>query len=104
MIRFVLRFVGLLCLALSFIFIVYDGTRSIANQRLNITTVAELWTGIHERSLIAIEPALRGIAQWLWDPLATGFLNAPTWLVLLVIGAILTVAGRKRRPLIGYAR
>jgi uncharacterized membrane protein YsdA (DUF1294 family) len=32
MIRFVLRFFGLLMLALGFIFLVYDGTKSIADQ------------------------------------------------------------------------
>jgi hypothetical protein len=36
MIRFLLRFLGLLTLALGFIFLVYDGTKSIADQRLYI--------------------------------------------------------------------
>ena len=34
MIRFLLRFIGLLSLALAFIFLVYDGTKSIADQTL----------------------------------------------------------------------
>jgi hypothetical protein len=32
MIRFVLRFVGLVLLALGFLFLVHDGTKSIADQ------------------------------------------------------------------------
>ena len=32
MIRFLLRFLGLLLLATAFVFFVYDGTKSIANQ------------------------------------------------------------------------
>ena len=34
MIRFLLRFVGLCLLATAFVFFVYDGTKSIANQHL----------------------------------------------------------------------
>ena len=34
MIRFLLRFIGLCLLAIAFIFFVYDGTKSIANQQL----------------------------------------------------------------------
>jgi hypothetical protein len=31
-------------------------------------------------------------------------LAAPTWLVLGVLGALLILIGRKKRPLIGYSR
>jgi hypothetical protein len=31
-------------------------------------------------------------------------LNAPTWLALGVLGAILILLGRKKKPLIGYDR
>jgi Flp pilus assembly protein TadB len=55
MIRFVFRFLGLLLLALAFIFLVY-------------------------------------------------VLDQPVWLVLAVIAAILILLGRKKKPLIGYAR
>jgi len=104
MIRFLFRFLGLLCLALSFIFLVYDGTKSIADQRLYVTRVSEVWATVHETSLAALEPALKRLALWLWDPLAVGILNAPSWLVLLVLGTILILLGRKKKPLIGYAR
>jgi hypothetical protein len=104
MIRFLLRFIGLLSLALAFIFLVYDGTKSIADQRLYVTKVAEVWATLHEGSLTQVRPALEGLAPWLWDPVAASVLNAPTCLVLLIIGTILVLLGRKRRPLIGYAR
>lgn len=104
MIRFLLRFIGLLLLALAFIFVVYDGTKSIAAQRWAITKVAEGWAMVHESSLTEIRPTLEGLAPWLWDPVAVNILNAPAALVLAIIGAILMLLGRKRRPLIGYAR
>jgi hypothetical protein len=104
MIRFLFRFLGLLCLALGFIFLVYDGTKSIADQRLYITRVSEVWVAIHDASLAQLRPMVERIAVWLWDPIVQGVLNAPTSLVLVILGAVLILLGRKRRPLIGYAR
>jgi hypothetical protein len=104
MIRFLLRFIGLLSLALAFIFLVYDGTKSIADQRWYVTKVAEVWATLHESSLTEVRPILEGLATWLWDPVASNILNAPTALVLVIFGTILVLLGRKRRPLIGYAR
>ena len=104
MIRFLLRFLGLLCLALGFIFLVYDGTKAIADQRWHVTKVSDVWISVHESSLVQLEPVLKGLAVWLWDPLAVSVLNAPSWPVLLILGAILILLGRKKRPLIGYAR
>jgi hypothetical protein len=104
MIRFLLRFIGLLSLALAFIFLVYDGTKSIADQRLYVTTVAEVWSTFHEGSLTQVRPALEALAPWLWDPIGSRILNASACLVLVIIGTILVLLGRKRRPLIGYAR
>ena len=104
MIRFLLRFVGLLLLALAFIFFVYDGTKSIADQRLYVTQVAEVWATFHEQSLAQVRPTLEGWAVWLWDPVARNVLDAPICLVLVILGTILVLLGRKKRRLIGYAR
>jgi hypothetical protein len=104
MIRFLFRFVGLLSLALAFIFLVYDGTKSIADQRLYVTMVNEVWAWIHDGSLAQVQPFMEGLAPWLWDPVAKNVLDAPAWLALVVVGALLVLIGRKRRPLIGYAR
>jgi hypothetical protein len=104
MIRFLLRFIGLLCLALGFVILVYDGTKSIADQRWQITKVSDVWITIQESSLTKLQPTLQGIAGWLWDPVAVNVLNAPAWVVLAIIGIVLIVLGRKKKPLIGYAR
>jgi hypothetical protein len=104
MIRFIFRFIGLLCLALSFIFLVYDGTKSIADQRWYITKVSDVWAALDEASLAQVQPAVTRIAVWLWDPILVNVLNAPAWAVLVVLGTVLILFGRKKRPLIGYAR
>jgi len=105
MIRFILRSLGLWILAAGFVFFVYDGTKSIAGNRLYITKLGDTCNAIHSTSLQLLQPAIeRHVAVWLWDPVALSVLTAPTWLVLAVLGAVLMLFGRKKKPLIGYAR
>jgi hypothetical protein len=104
MIRFLFRFLGLLCLALAFILLVYDGTKSIADQRIYITTVTDVWVAMHEASLTQLKPVVERLSVSLWDPVVVKILAAPSELVLAVIGTFLILIGRKKRRLIGYAR
>jgi hypothetical protein len=106
MIRFVLRFVGLLCLALAFIFLIYDGTRSIADQNLILTRLDDVWNWLYARPLQdVLRPMVeRLFATWLWNPVILPLLRTPVWILLAVLGSILIVLGRKKKPLIGYAR
>jgi peptidoglycan/LPS O-acetylase OafA/YrhL len=104
MIRFLFRFLGLLCLALAFILLVYDGTKSIADQRIYITSVTDIWVAVHEASLTQLRPAVERLSVWLWDPVVVKILAAPSALVLAIIGTVLILIGRKKRRLIGYAR
>ena len=104
MIRFLLRSLGLWILAAGFVFFVYDGTKSIAGNQLYITALNDTWNAIHSTSLQMLQPAIERHAAWLWDPVILSVLRAPTWLVFIVLGAILILLGRKKKPLIGYAR
>ncbi len=106
MIRFVLRFVGLVSLALGFLFLVHDGTKSIADQTVYISSVGATWDNIHQSSLSALQPAVEELAgAWVWnDVIQPYFLQQPVSLVLAIIGALLILLGRKKKPLIGYAR
>jgi hypothetical protein len=104
MIRFLLRFLGLLLLATAFVFFVYDGTKSIANHQFVALKVSELWADIDQRSLNAVQDWIKQKALWAWDPYAQIFFDLPTWVVLGVISTILVMLGRKKKKLIGYAR
>jgi hypothetical protein len=105
MIRFLLRFIGLLNLAAAFILVIYDGTKSIAGNAFSFTSVRALWDLINAASLARFEPLLKPYAGGLiWDPVMTGILSAPSWALLGFFGIVLILLGRKRRPLIGYAR
>jgi hypothetical protein len=105
MIRFLLRTLGMLFLAAAFIFIVYDGTISIGANQLQYTAVGYVWSLVHDASRQQFQLWIQSHAPpWLWDPVTTKVLAAPAAAVLAVLGAILIPLGRRRKPLIGYAR
>jgi len=105
MIRFLFRALGLLCLAAAFVFFVYDGTKSIAANAVVFTKVDEVWTLVHAASLQQLQPFIvEHTTPWLWDPVAVAALNAPTFVAFAIVGAILVLLGRRKKPLIGYDR
>jgi len=105
MIRFLLRVIGLISLAAAFILVIYDGTKSIAGNALALTSVRAFWELVNAASLAKIEPLIKAYAGGLlWDPLMVSFLSAPASAVLGLLGIIFVLLGRKKRPLIGYAR
>jgi hypothetical protein len=104
MIRFVLRSLGLWILAFGFILLVYDGTKSIAGNQIVFTKLGYLWNAINSTSLLLLQPAIERHVEWLWNPVIVTVLTTPAWLVFAIIGAILMLLGRKKKPLIGYAR
>jgi hypothetical protein len=105
MIRFLLRFIGLICLAAAFILVIYDGTKSIAGNRLFITSLWTLWELINAGSLQKLKPLIDPYAGGLlWDPAMVAILAAPSWALLGGFGVLLLLLGRRKKPLIGYAR
>jgi hypothetical protein len=105
MIRFLLRFLGLLCLAAAFVLVIYDGLKSIAGSAAYFTSVRALWELINAGSLAKLKPLIEPYAGGLlWDPAMVGILAAPSWALLGVFAIVLILLGRKKKPLIGYAR
>jgi hypothetical protein len=105
MIRFLLRFIGLICLAGAFILVVYDGMKSIAGNKIFLTSVQTLWELINAGSLVKLKPAIEPyVGGLLWDPLMVAILAAPSWSLLGFFGILLLLLGRRKKPLIGYER
>jgi len=104
MTRFLLRFIGLFLLATAFVFFVYDGTKSIANQQLIYMKLSEGWAIVDQTSLNATQAWLKQRAAWAWDPYLERFFDLPTWVPLGILATLLILLGRKKKPLIGYAR
>jgi hypothetical protein len=105
MIRFLFRFIGMICLAAAFILVIYDGTKSIAANNLYFTSVRTLWELINAGSLQKLKPLIEPYAGGiLWDPAMLGILAAPSWSILGGFGIVLLMLGRRKKPLIGYER
>ena len=105
MIRFLFRFLGLICLATAFILVIYDGTKSIAGNRLFLTSVRALWELVNAGSLQKLKPLIEPYASgFLWDPVMLAILAAPSWSLLGGFGILLLLLGRRKKPLIGYQR
>src|ERR1700754_5335052 len=98
MIRFGFRFIGLVSLALGFLVLVHDGTKSIADQKVYISSVEATWDNIHQSSLSALQPTVEKLAgAWVWTGIVQPyFLKQPVSLVLVIFGAILILIGRKK--------
>jgi hypothetical protein len=104
MIRGFFRLVGLLLLAGGFIFLVYDGARSIADQTVRLTRLGEFWNDIHQASQQAFRTTVEGASPWLWNSVAKVVLDQPVWAVMGVLGILLLLLFRPPKPLIGYSR
>ena len=104
MIRGFFRLVGLLLLAGGFIFMVYDGARWVADQNLRLTRFGEFWNDIHQSSQQAFRTMVEGAAPWLWTSFVTVILDQPVFAVMGVLGILLMLLFRPRKPLIGYSR
>lgn len=104
MIRFVFRFAGFLILAAAFAALLYDGTKTIASSDVYFTPLRITWNAVNSTSLQSLQPMIERHVAWLWDPVMLNILAAPTWLVLGVLGSLLILIGRRKRPLIGYSR
>jgi len=105
MIRFLLRFIGLLLLALAFIFVVYDGIRSISDGGILITKTSYVWNAIHDGSLKGLQALVeQKLGVEVWQIGIAPVLDQPAAAIFCVLGIILIVLGRKKKPLIGYAR
>ena len=104
MIRGFFRLIGLLLLAGGFIFLVYDGARSIADQALRLTRLDEFWNDVHQASQRAFQAMVEHASPLLWNGVVKVILNQPVWAVMGVLGILLMLMFRPRKPLIGYSR
>jgi hypothetical protein len=103
MIRGFFRLIGLLLLAGGFIFMVYDGARWVADQTLRFTRFGEFWNDIHQSSQQAFRAWVEATAPWLWTSVKS-ILDQPVFAVMGVLGILLMLLFRPRKPLIGYSR
>ena len=104
MIRGFFRLIGLLLLVGGFIFVVYDGARWVADQTLRFTRFGQFWNDVHQSSQQTFRVLVEGHAPWLWDSVVKVVLDQPVFAVMGILGVLLMILFRPRKPLIGYSR
>ena len=104
MIRGIFRLIGLLLLAGGFIVMVYDGARWVADQSLRFTQFGQFWNDMNQSSQLAFRNWVESKAPWLWTGVIKIVLEQPVFAVLGVVGILLMILFRPRKPLIGYSR
>src|ERR687893_1605783 len=104
MLRFLARALGLILIALGFVGIVIDGTRSIANGSVMFTPLGEAaFRALGERYLL-LQPAIeRHVHPALWDPVVLNLTLLPASVVGFCLGVVLLWLGQKRPEPIGFA-
>ncbi len=103
MLRFLIRFVGYVLIAIGFASLVVDGTASIGAGTLRWTLFGRLIEAARPQSLMSLEEYAK--ANWhpaLWDPVLVSILAAPAILVFMLVGLVLVIAARHPRPEIGF--
>ena len=93
-----LRFFASLLLLIAVIAAVADGTRTMAAERLVVTSAGEHWGKIAPNSLKYAQTYVQRTAHPLvWDTGVRPLLLLPTWALFGGLGFLLAYIGRRRR-------
>lgn len=96
--RLLLRILGTWLIGLALIFLVIDGTKSLAANTLVFTSLGQAWTQVHVPSLEAVSGFFQ--SRFFADLLAVALaslLTYPAFAVLAVPGIVLALLGRRPR-------
>jgi len=79
---------------------VVDATKSLAGGGAWVVTpMGEQWKALSPETLEGAKTAIQAnAAPFLWDPVTTTILGAPTWVVFGILGVLLYWLGQKRKP------
>ncbi|WP_232631930.1 PetM family of cytochrome b6f complex subunit 7 [Methylobacterium sp. Leaf118] len=99
---FISRAIGLVVMAAGFVQLCYDGARSIANNGLRITSLADLIQALPQERTAALRSAIEGVAPWADNVLLAPLGLVPASLFGLALGAALIWLGQPPREPIGF--
>lgn len=102
MIKTLLRWLGLWILAGSFVALIVDGVRWLANQSFETTLLGEFWFWLSPGGLNITQAVIeRYTLPFLWSPVMITILNLPVWVVGAAIGFALFGLCRKKHSKFG---
>lgn len=95
---FVFRIIGTWLLGMTLILIVMDGTKSLAENAIRMTSIRDVWAMAHGDSLQAFEAFfVSGTWNLIWTYSFGPLLTWPGWAVIGVPGLILILAGQTKK-------
>ena len=93
-----IRFLAGLLMLIAVIAAVYDGTRTMANERLVITSAGEQWSKLWPTSFKKSQDFVqRTVHPLAWDTAVRPLLTLPSWALLGGLGLLLGYTARRRR-------
>jgi hypothetical protein len=95
--RFLIRLVGMFVFAAAFVMVVIDGTRSIAGDRLILSSLADAVGILWPNAVMVLSAMLGSVHEVLWDPAGAWLFAQPAFAVLGILGLVLLFIGRPRR-------
>lgn len=93
--RFLLRIVGTWLLGMTLILLVMDGTKSLAESTIRMTSIGDIWAMAHESSFMAFEAFfVSDSLNLIWEYSFEPFLSWPGWAVIGVPGLLFVLMGQ----------
>ena len=102
MLRFLVKVLATLSLAVAIVMAVLDATRMVAAKVLVVTPLQASWASAWPDGLGAFQAFLQlKVHPLAWDPVATAVLSLPGFVVFAIMAFLLYAIGRKPRRRIG---
>lgn len=96
MIRFLLRLLATLALAVAVVMAVLDATRSIAISTPTLTPLIESWQSASPDTLAALRAFVEGrLGEAAWDPALVSVLSLPGFAVFAGLALVLYMLGHR---------
>lgn len=101
--RFVARSLGLFLAAGTFVAVIVDGTRSIADEKLIYLSIRAVWLWLNAASLTSAQTWVEAyLSSFVWNTIASPLLEMPFAGLLIVLSILFFWLGRRPRSRIGY--
>ncbi len=100
MFRLAFRLLGWVLLSCAFAAAVIDGARSLADQKLELTSLGRALAAAIPSKFALLQPFVVKRAPLLWDPVLINMLYAPAALVLAALGLAIFYVTRRRVELL----
>lgn len=98
--RFIFRFISIICLASAIIIGVIDALHSVVIGQISLAPLGETWVGFHPGSLELVTIAIQTyLLEAAWDPVTQWILHQPSSVIFLVLSFLFYMLSyRRKRP------